>query len=128
MGSDPTSPAGEAVPVTFVAARAGPAGGAGFQEWRYRTTGRVVEVAEANAYAPSSDLREGAEGFVEYRRGVPVVVRRPGDRSKVRPTPVVAPPPSARRAARRPPRPPVSPAVWVLLALLGLVIVLAWGR
>ena len=131
MSSDRTNGAEGGVPVTFVAARPGRAGRIGFQEWRYRTTGRVVEVAETNAYAPSSDLQEGAEGFVEYRRGVPMVVRRPGDRlgrsSVPAPRSALRTPPSTRPRSG-PARPRGAPVVWVLVGLLILVILMAWGR
>lgn len=132
---------------TYVGSRRGPEGrGVVFQEWRYRSTGRAIEVAEPNAYAPSDELEAGAVGFVDYERGIPVVVPRAGARLGRRVVDVRdrpsgparrgarakgsarergGPPPGRPRWGRRPRTPPA----WVWLAgLLLIVVLLSWGR
>lgn len=129
----------EAGAVQFVGSRLGPEGKVAFQEWRYRTTGRAIEIAEPNSFAPSDELEAGRSGFVDYDRGIPVVVPRPGARLG-RPAVGVqgraSGPlrfPGSRRGTddgrRVLPRGPIRVPAWVWLTLvLLLVVVLAWGR
>lgn len=108
-----------------------------FQMWRYRATGRTIEVLEQNAYARSDELESGATGFVDYERGVPIVAPRAGARLGRRAVDVRdrgSGPGRAGSVAGRRARPtgrprPLRPPAWVWLAgLLLIVVLLSWGR